>query len=297
MHDVKGLWIPIEILSDKELTLSEKLVAAEIYILAPCNASNNHIGNILNMNKRQVMRIIKNLEEKGWIKTTYLSPVRREINTTKNVTSDINGTSDKSGNGDKNGTTKNVTQYQKCHHNNTKNVTSNSDKSGTNSTKNVTQENRENNKNIEREYARAREDSPTAVPDEVLKAYQDGIRPVCSSIELEKLADDVKHFGSGAVVKAIERAVVRNKRSLSYVEGILKSWETDGYDAAEKDAPKPEPPPKIVYEDETPEYQEWLERQKLIEDIKKNGAAHYPEWLPKEMVEEIKNGARQNQES
>jgi DNA replication protein DnaD len=31
-------------------------------------------------------------------------------------------------------------------------------------------------------------------------------------------------------VKAIDRAVTRNKRSLAYIHGILKSWQAGGYD-------------------------------------------------------------------
>ncbi len=64
----------------------------------------------------------------------------------------------------------------------------------------------------------------------VIKTYEDNIRPAISPLEFEKLADDVEHFGKDAVIKAIERADYRNKRSLGYIEAILKRWETEGYD-------------------------------------------------------------------
>ena len=79
---------------------------------------------------------------------------------------------------------------------------------------------------------RARGDAKRSPPehDEVIDVYQREIRPVCSEYELQKLNDDVEHFGREAVIKAIHRAVLRNNRSLGYVEGILRKWEAHGYD-------------------------------------------------------------------
>ena len=68
------------------------------------------------------------------------------------------------------------------------------------------------------------------VPKEVMDAYQDEIRPIASQFELSKLADDVEQYGQEAVIKAIHRATIRNKRTLAYVEGILKRWSIEGYD-------------------------------------------------------------------
>ena len=68
----------------------------------------------------------------------------------------------------------------------------------------------------------------------MIDAYQKEIRPVCGAIELEKLAEDTEHYGEIAVIKAIERAAIRGKRNIGYMEGILKRWEANGYD--EEDA-------------------------------------------------------------
>ena len=65
---------------------------------------------------------------------------------------------------------------------------------------------------------------------EVVQCYQNNIRPVCSEIESQKLYDMVEHYGKDAVLKAIERAVLRGGRTLSYINGILLSWEQHGYD-------------------------------------------------------------------
>ena len=65
---------------------------------------------------------------------------------------------------------------------------------------------------------------------EVLKAYRKNIYPMPGEMDLEKLKAMVDDFGSDIVVKAIDRAVTRNKRSLAYIHGILKSWQAGGYD-------------------------------------------------------------------
>jgi len=74
------------------------------------------------------------------------------------------------------------------------------------------------------------------VPKEVMDAYQDEIRPVTSAYELERLADDVDRYGKETVIKAIHIATMNNKRFLGYIEGVLKRWETEGYDEEGKHA-------------------------------------------------------------
>ncbi len=62
------------------------------------------------------------------------------------------------------------------------------------------------------------------------EAYENNIHPVASAIELEKICDDCERYGEDIFIKAVERAVMRNSRSLGYIEGILKRWEKEGYD-------------------------------------------------------------------
>ena len=72
-----------------------------------------------------------------------------------------------------------------------------------------------------------KEDPPSS---EILKMYGDNIHPVSSPVEAEKLKTLVDTHGETFVAKAIERAVMRNKRSLAYITGILNNWEANGYD-------------------------------------------------------------------
>ena len=72
-------------------------------------------------------------------------------------------------------------------------------------------------------------EDPSASSD-ILKMYGDNIHPVSSPVEAEKLKTLVDTHGETFVAKAIERAVMRNKRSLAYITGILNNWEANGYD-------------------------------------------------------------------
>lgn len=65
---------------------------------------------------------------------------------------------------------------------------------------------------------------------DVITAYRKNIYPMPGEMDLEKLKAMIEDFGSDTVIKAIDRAVTRNKRSLAYIHGILKSWQAGGYD-------------------------------------------------------------------
>lgn len=80
----------------------------------------------------------------------------------------------------------------------------------------------------EKEIEEEKEDPPSS--SDILKMYGDNIHPVSSPVEAEKLKTLVDTHGETFVAKAIERAVMRNKRSLAYITGILNNWEANGYD-------------------------------------------------------------------
>lgn len=86
---------------------------------------------------------------------------------------------------------------------------------------------KEIDKEIEEEIEKE-EERPSS--SEILKMYGDNIHPVSSPVEAEKLKTLVDTHGETFVAKAIERAVMRNKRSLAYITGILNNWEANGYD-------------------------------------------------------------------
>lgn len=74
------------------------------------------------------------------------------------------------------------------------------------------------------------EERISAAADEIMGYYSSNINPVSSLVEKDKLIALVETHGEAFVHKAIERAVMRNKRSLAYITGILNNWEANGYD-------------------------------------------------------------------
>jgi DnaD/phage-associated family protein len=74
----------------------------------------------------------------------------------------------------------------------------------------------------------------------VISAYSDNIHPV-TPMEAEILGGFLDIFSSDVILRAIMRAVKRGKRSIGYVEGILRSWQENGYDDdGERQQPKGE---------------------------------------------------------
>ena len=88
---------------------------------------------------------------------------------------------------------------------------------------------KEIDKEIEEEKEKEKKEERPSSSD-ILKMYGDSIHPVSSLVEADKLRVLIEAHGETFVAKAIERAVMRNKRSLAYITGILNNWEANGYD-------------------------------------------------------------------
>ena len=96
--NLKGLWIPIEVLTDKNLSDKEKIIYALITFLSKennkCFCTNSTIGNLLNITNKQVSKLINSLKVKGYIdiemkykedskqiETRLLTPIPQKVNT------------------------------------------------------------------------------------------------------------------------------------------------------------------------------------------------------------------------
>lgn len=66
----KGIWIPIEILIDKNLDAANKIILSEIYSLCElpkgCTAGDLHLADLANLSRTAVTNRIKKLEELGY---------------------------------------------------------------------------------------------------------------------------------------------------------------------------------------------------------------------------------------
>ena len=69
--NLKGLWIPIEILTDKNLSDKEKTILSIILFFSKenntCFCTNKTISELLNISVTQVSKLVKSLKDKGYI--------------------------------------------------------------------------------------------------------------------------------------------------------------------------------------------------------------------------------------
>ena len=69
--NLKGLWIPIEILTDKNLSDKEKHIYSLVIFLSQekqyCFCTNKTIRELLNISVTQVSKLVNSLKDKGYI--------------------------------------------------------------------------------------------------------------------------------------------------------------------------------------------------------------------------------------
>ena len=101
MKEFKGIWIPYEILVDKDLNDKEKMIYSMLIYLSKeneCVMSNTYISNLLNICNVQASRIVNSLKKKGYIKIEIvykkeskeialrkIMPINKYVNTTQKV--------------------------------------------------------------------------------------------------------------------------------------------------------------------------------------------------------------------
>lgn len=101
MKEFKGIWIPYEVLVDKNLNDKEKMIYSMIIYLSKeneCVMSNTYISNLLNICNVQASRIVNSLKTKGYIKIEIvykkeskeialrkIMPINKYVNTSKQI--------------------------------------------------------------------------------------------------------------------------------------------------------------------------------------------------------------------
>ena len=74
--NLKGLWISIEILTDKNLSDKEKHIYSLVIFLSQekeyCFCTNKTISELLNISVTQVSKLVNSLKDKGYIKQDIL---------------------------------------------------------------------------------------------------------------------------------------------------------------------------------------------------------------------------------
>jgi DnaD/phage-associated family protein len=62
---------------------------------------------------------------------------------------------------------------------------------------------------------------------EIVRAFSNNVHPI-TTLEYQKMQDWLTVMESDAIIFAIEEAVLQNKRTMSYIEGILRTYENSG---------------------------------------------------------------------
>lgn len=70
--NIKGIWIPFEILTNKTLSDKEKLIYSIILYFSKekdyCSVSNNQLAKLLNLTTNHVSKLISSLNNKNYVK-------------------------------------------------------------------------------------------------------------------------------------------------------------------------------------------------------------------------------------
>ena len=102
--DLKGIWIPMEVLTDEKLRNKEKVIYSLILFLSKernfCFCNNKDLSELLNISVTQVSKLVNSLKEKGYINIEIvykknskevgirrLIPVEEKLNTLLNKSS------------------------------------------------------------------------------------------------------------------------------------------------------------------------------------------------------------------
>ena len=80
--EAKGVWIPICIWDNDDLTLQEKAILVKTESFKECFASNEYLAEFVNVSVSRVKQILKSLEDKGYI---YRSNERKNQRVVKRV--------------------------------------------------------------------------------------------------------------------------------------------------------------------------------------------------------------------
>lgn len=101
---------------------------------------------------------------------------------------------------------------------------------------------REKESRVKEETEEIRINPTTTIPESVVEIYRREMCPPGPNFGLQKLETLVKQYGETAVIKAIQRSVIRGKNNLGYAEAILKKWEINGYDEEDSQSKTKENP-------------------------------------------------------
>ena len=197
-----GVFVPADILMAKDLTPLQKLLYAEILALSDndgCFASSSHFAKHLGVSDRHIRDNIKSLEKLGYINRAVMKNNIRVIKVSRKQSSEEVGSTVPRGRKQSSGEVGSIVPHK---YNNKNNI----------------------NTNINTKEVVASTTAENTL-ENICKLYLREIsnKSCCSPLETDKLSKFIATYRADKVTEAIEIAVMRNRRSLSYIEGILKN--------------------------------------------------------------------------
>lgn len=210
-----GVFVPADILMAQDLTPLQKLLYAEILALSGndgCFASSSHFAQHLCITERRIRSNLADLEKLGYITRTVTKTNVRVIQIAK--------LSDEVGRKRPRGRTP---ASGEVGHERPRGRTETSAEVGRKRPHKYNNKNNINTNGNTKEIV-----APTAAEnplDDICKLYLREIsnKSCCSPLETDKLSKLISEYEADKVKEAIEIAVMRNRRSLAYIEGILKN--------------------------------------------------------------------------
>lgn len=198
----KGIWIPKEVWESKELTLQQKVMLVEIDSLDNddgCFASNKYFSDFFGISSGRVSQIINNLIDKGYLKVEYQKKDKQILGRIMKIQSP---------------------PYPQKVFNILNRGYLENDEGGIKYSKEGYLENDEDNNTYINNI-----NNNISSSNYLEKQFVRTISP----LEYEKINRWEETFTDDIINYAIDIAVLNNKKSFSYIEGILRNWKTSNY--------------------------------------------------------------------
>lgn len=198
----KGIWIPKEVWESKELTLQQKVMLVEIDSLDNddgCFASNKYFSDFFGISSGRVSQIINNLIDKGYLKVEYQKKDKQILGRIMKIQSP---------------------PYPQKVFNILNREYLENDEGGIKYSKEGYLENDEDNNTYINNI-----NNNISSSNYLEKQFVRTISP----LEYEKINRWEETFTDDIINYAIDIAVLNNKKSFSYIEGILRNWKTSNY--------------------------------------------------------------------
>ena len=238
----KGIWIPKEIWLNNELTLQEKVILVEIDSLDNddgCFASNKYFSEFFGISAGRVSQVINELAKKGFLNIKFEKKNKQIIKRIIKIQSPPYPTE----------------VFRKLNRGYLEN-----DDRGIKYSKGGYLENDEDNNILFNNINNNNNISSYYKIKESCEYFEEQFGRTIAPIEYEKIIMWEETFTNDIINYAIDIAVLNNKKSFNYIDGILRNWKTSNYKTLQEIKENEIKKEKEMKEEELFDYN-WLEEE------------------------------------